>query len=40
MEMIGMVLFEEDDELQDHVIYYLSWNIIDVKICCQIFQFE
>ena len=24
MEMIGMVLVQEDEEFQDHVIYYLS----------------
>ena len=24
MEMIGMVLVQEDEELQEHVIYYLS----------------
>ena len=28
MEMIGMVLVQEDEELQEHVIYYLSWNLI------------
>ena len=32
MEMIGMVLVEEDEELQEHVIYYLSRNLIDVEI--------
>ena len=29
METIGMVLVQEDEELQEHVIYYLSWNLID-----------
>ena len=24
LEMIGMVLVQEDEELQEHVIYYLS----------------
>ena len=32
METIGMVLVQEDEELQEHVIYYLSWNLIDVEI--------
>ena len=32
MEMIGMVLVQEDEELQEHVIYYLSQNLIDVEI--------
>ena len=32
METIGMVLFQEDEELQEHVIYYLSWNLIDAEI--------
>jgi hypothetical protein len=27
-EMIGMVLVQEDDDLHEHVIYYLSRNII------------
>ena len=31
-EMIGMVLGQEDDELQEHVVYYFSWNLIDVKL--------
>ena len=30
--MIGMVLVQEDEELQEHVIYYLSRNLIDVEI--------
>ena len=33
MEMIGMVLVQEDEDLHDHVIYYLSQNLIDAKIC-------
>ena len=32
MEMIGMVLVQEDQELQEHVIYYMSRNLIDVEI--------
>ena len=32
MEMIGMVLVQEDEELQEHVIYYLIQNLIDVEI--------
>ena len=32
MEMIGMVLVQEDEELQEHVIYYLSQNLIDTEI--------
>ena len=32
MEMIGMVLVQKDEEIQEHVIYYLSWNLIDVEI--------
>ena len=32
METIGMVLVQEDEELQEHVIYYLSSNLIDVEI--------
>ena len=31
--MIGMVLVQEEEELQEHVIYYLSQNLIDVEIC-------
>ena len=34
MEMIGMVLVQEDEALQEHVIYYLSWNLIDTEIHC------
>ena len=33
METIGMVLVQEDEEIQKHVIYYLSWNLIDAEIC-------
>ena len=29
LEMIGMVLVQEDEEIQEHVIYYLSRNLID-----------
>ena len=32
METIGMVLVQEDEELQKHVIYYMSWNLIDTEI--------
>ena len=32
LETIGMVLVQEDEELQEHVIYYLSRNLIDVEI--------
>ena len=32
LEMIGIVLVQEDGELQEHVIYYLSRNLIDVEI--------
>ena len=32
LEMIGMVLVQEDEELQEHVINYLSWNLIDTEI--------
>ena len=32
MDMIGMVLVQEDKEVQEHVIYYLSRNLIDVEI--------
>ena len=31
-EMIRMVLVQEDDELQEYVFYYLSWNLIDVEL--------
>ena len=33
MEMVGMVLVQEDEELHEHVIYYLSQNRIDVELC-------
>ena len=33
METIGMVLVQEDEEIQEHVIYYLSWNLFDMEIC-------
>ena len=32
LETIGMVLVQEDEELQEHVVYYLSRNLIDVEI--------
>ena len=32
METVGMVLVQEDEELHEHVIYYLSLNLIDVEI--------
>ena len=32
MKTIGMVLVQEGEELQEHVIYYLSWNLINVEI--------
>ena len=32
METIGMVLVQEDEELQEHVIYYLSQNLIDMEV--------
>ena len=28
-ETVGMVLVQEDEELHEYVIYYLSWNLID-----------
>ena len=31
MEMIGMVLVQEDEELQEHVIYYLRPNLLDAE---------
>jgi hypothetical protein len=31
-EMIGMVLFQENDELHEHVIYYLSRNLVSPEI--------
>ena len=32
METIGMVLVQEDEALQEHVIYYMSQNLIDTEI--------
>ena len=32
IETVGMVLVQEDEELHEHVIYYLSWNLIDVEL--------
>ena len=32
LETIGMVLVQEDEELQEHVIYYLSRNLIDAEL--------
>ena len=32
METVGIVLVQEDEELHEHVIYYLSWNLIDAEI--------
>ena len=32
METIGMVLVHEDEELHEHVIYYLSQNLIGAEI--------
>ena len=32
LETIGMVLVQEDEKLQEHVIYYLSWNLINAEI--------
>ena len=31
-ETVGMVLVQEDEELHEHVIYYLSRNLIDVEL--------
>ena len=31
-EIVGMVLFQEDEELHEHAIYYLSRNLIDAEI--------
>ena len=31
-ETVGMVLIQEDEELHEHVIYYLSWNLIDAEL--------
>ena len=32
METIGMVLVQENEELHEHVVYYLSQNLIDTEI--------
>ena len=32
METIGMVLVQENEELHDNVIYYLSQNLIDAEL--------
>ena len=32
MEMVAMVSIQEDEELHEHVIYYLSRNLIDAEI--------
>ena len=32
MEMVGMVLVQEDEELHEYVIYYLSRKLIDVEL--------
>ena len=32
LETNGMVLVQEDEELQEHFIYYLSQNLIDAEI--------
>ena len=31
-ETIGMVLVQEDDELREHVIYYLSRNLVGPEL--------
>ena len=31
-ETIGIVLVQEDDDLQEHIVYYLRWNLIDVEL--------
>ena len=31
-ETVGMVLVQEDEEIHEHVIYYLRWNLIDAEI--------
>ena len=33
METVGMVLVQEDEELHEHVIYYLCRKLIDAEIC-------
>ena len=32
-ETIGMVLVQEDEDLHEHVIYYLIQNLIDAELC-------
>ena len=32
METVGMVLVQQDEELREHVIYYLSRNLIDAEL--------
>ena len=32
LETIGMVLVQEDEKHQEHVIYYLRWNLVDAEI--------
>ena len=32
METVGMVLVQEDEELHEHVIYYLSRNLIEAEL--------
>ena len=32
MQTVGMVFVQDDEELHEHVIYYLSQNLIDVEI--------
>ena len=32
METVGMVLVQDDEELHEHVIYYLSQNVFDAEI--------
>ena len=31
-ETIGMVLVQEDDELHEHIIYYLSQNLVSPEL--------
>ena len=31
-ETVGMVLVQEDEELHENVIYYLSRNLLDVEL--------
>ena len=32
-DIVGMVLVQEDEELHENVIYYLSRNLIDAELC-------